>query len=108
MITIIIAIALYAIVTLIYKTNLTEKPNYFAGYRTPRSLQSEKHWQFAQEYSTKLIQKLCPILLIIGIIQLVIEIALGYEEQSSIVSVILLFITVIIVYIKTEGRLKKL
>lgn len=108
MITIIMTIILYAIVTLLYQTILTEKPNYFAGYRTPRSLKSEKHWQFAQEYSTKLIQKLCPILLIIGIIQLLIEITIGYEEQSSIVSVILLFITVSIVYIKTESRLKAL
>lgn len=108
MITIIMAIALYIIVTLLYKTILTDKPNYFAGYRTPKSLQSEKHWQFAQEYSTKLIQKLCPILLIIGIIQLVIELTIGYEEQSSIVSIILLLITVIIVYLKTENRLKKL
>ncbi|RAI81406.1 hypothetical protein BFS35_007490 [Macrococcoides goetzii] len=108
MITIIMAIALYIIDTLLYKTILTDKPNYFAGYRTPRSLQSERHWQLAQEYSTKLIQKLCPILLIIGIIQLLIEITIGYEEQSSIASVILLLITVIIVYVKTENRLKKL
>lgn len=108
MITIIMAIAIYIIVTLLYKTILTDKPNYFAGYRTPRSLQSEKHWQLAQEYSTKLIQKLCLILLIIGIIQLLIEITMGYEEQSSIASVILLLITVIIVYGKTENRLKKL
>lgn len=108
MISIIMAIALNIIVTLLYQTILTDKPNYFAGYRTPRSLQSERHWQFAQEYSTKLIQKLCPILLIIGIIQLLIEITIGYEEQSSIASVILLLITVIIVYVKTENRLKKL
>lgn len=108
MITIIMTIALYIIDTLLYKTILTDKPNYFAGYRTPRSLQSERHWQFAQEYSTKLIQKLCPILLIIGISQLVIELTIGYEEQSSIVSIILLLITVIIVYLKTENRLKKL
>lgn len=108
MITIIMAIALYIIVTLLYKTILTEKPNYFAGYRTPRSLQSERHWQLAQAYATNLIQKLCPILLIIGIIQLVIELTIGYEEQSSIVSIILLLITVIIVYLKTENRLKKL
>lgn len=108
MFTIFIAVAFYVVVILIYKSNITAKPNHFAGYRTPKSLQSEKHWQFAQKYSTELIQNLSIILLIIGVIQLIFEITLGYREHSSIISIILLFIIVIIVFIKTERSLKKL
>ncbi|WP_414050851.1 SdpI family protein [Macrococcus animalis] len=108
MITIFIAIAFYVVVTFIYKTNLTDKPNYFAGYRTPKSLQSDTHWQFAQKYSTELIQKLSIILFFVGIIQLIFEKTIGYKDQSTILSIILIFITVSIVFIKTESELKKL
>lgn len=108
MLTIFIAIVFYVFITLIYKSKLTDKPNYFAGYRTPKSLQSETHWQFAQKYSTELIQKLSIILFIIGIIQLIIEMITGYKEESMIASVLLLFITVSIVFFKTESKLSKI
>ncbi|MGK0577577.1 SdpI family protein [Macrococcus capreoli] len=108
MLTIFIAIFLYVVLTLIYKYNLTDKPNYFIGYRTPKSLKSEKHWKFAQKYSTELIQKLSIILLIIGIIQLIVEVTIGYIDQSAFASIILLFITIIILFIKTESELRKI
>jgi len=75
------------------------------GYRTTRSMQDQKHWDFAQKYSAKLMIKygvvlcLCALLTFIDVKSEILELSLSLG---------ILIGLVVIILIKTEKALKEL
>ena len=81
-----------------------KKINHIYGYRTKNSMMSKERWDFAQEYSTELMQKYGIVMVLLGF--------LGYfTSYSTIISTliaigIIIFLTIAIMY-KTEKALKE-
>jgi len=73
------------------------------GYRTKSSMKSQERWDFAQEYSTELMQKYGIVLVLFGF--------LGYftsysELISSILGIALILILCFTLFYKTERAIK--
>lgn len=79
--------------------------NHLYGYRTKRSMESDKAWHFAQNYSSKKLLEHGLILLIVSVIALPFEINDLLGIFSSIIFIT--FLTIIL-YLQTEKKLKNL
>ncbi len=80
-----------------------KKINYLYGYRTKNSMKSQERWDFAQKYSSKLMTYCGFGLLVISLITIFITIN---EIAGIIIGLILPFICVAILFIKTEKAIK--
>ena len=75
------------------------------GYRTTKSMQDQRHWDFAQRYSTVLMMKYSVLLSLSAVLAFVISLPV-YLELG--ISIGLLVGMVIALFIKTEKALKAL
>ena len=78
--------------------------NDFYGYRTKRSKRSKEAWDFAQEYSTRMMLYITLLNLALGISGLFIQVE---ETLSFIISMGFMTMTVIWLFWKTESQLKE-
>lgn len=80
-----------------------KKINGIYGYRTSRSMKSQENWDIAQRYSSRLMLKQgLGILAIAGLLN-VLPLP---EEVAAIISVALLILSVIVLFVQTEKKLK--
>ncbi|MEM9547245.1 MAG: SdpI family protein [Bacteroidota bacterium] len=90
---------IFIVVAIITAKYPPKKINHIYGYRTKNSMKSKDRWDFAQEYSTDLMQKYGIVMVLLGF--------LGYFTSysnmiSTLISLgIIVFLTIIIFY-KTE------
>jgi len=75
------------------------------GYRTTRSMSSQKNWDFAQKYAGKLMAKLGTLLILTGVIGSFTPIK---EKIIITISVIFFLTSCIMLFYKTEQGMKKL
>ena len=80
-----------------------KKINGIYGYRTSRSMKSQENWDIAQRYSSRLMLKQGLVMLAIGGMLIALPIP---DEVSSVISVSLLIISVIVLFVQTEKKLK--
>jgi len=78
--------------------------NILFGYRTKRSMKSQKNWEFAHFYSGKLLILYGAILLVLGLLAYSLNLN---NNRSNVIAIILYVIGVIIVIFKTETSIKK-
>jgi uncharacterized membrane protein len=80
-----------------------KKINGIYGYRTSKSMKSQENWDTAQRYSSRLMLKQgLGILAIAGLLN-VLPLP---EEVAEIISVALLILSVIVLFVQTEKKLK--
>ena len=79
------------------------KINGIYGYRTSRSMKSQENWDIAQRYSSQLMLKQGLVMLAIGGLLIALPIP---DEVSTVISVALLIISVIVLFVQTEKKLK--
>ncbi len=80
-----------------------KKINGIYGYRTARSMKSQENWDIAQRYSSRLMLKQGLGMLAIGGLLIALPIA---EEVSAVISIALLILSVIVLFVQTEKKLK--
>jgi uncharacterized membrane protein len=80
-----------------------KKINGIYGYRTSRSMKSQENWDTAQRYSSRLMLKQGLVMLAIGGLLIALPI---HDEVSAVISVALLIISVIVLFVQTEKKLK--
>src|SRR5688500_11632311 len=81
-----------------------KKINWFYGYRSRRSMSSDKLWQFANRYSARLLMIGGGVLAVLGLITLFIS---PFNTRLTGIAVLVIVITVIILIAKTENRVKR-
>jgi len=94
---------IFIIVGLIQLLIPPKKINSFYGYRTPRSMQSQPQWDFAQVYSSKKMMLGGVVLILLSMVKLVCK--MNVSTQMT-VSFILLAIVVAGLFISTEKAIK--
>jgi uncharacterized membrane protein len=80
-----------------------KKINGIYGYRTSRSMKSQENWDIAQRYSSRLMLKQGLVVLAIAGLLNVLPLP---EEVAAIISVALLILSVIVLFVQTEKKLK--
>ena len=80
-----------------------KKINGIYGYRTSRSMKSQENWDIAQRYSSRLMLKQGLVMLAIGGMLIALPIP---DEVSAVISVALMIISVIVLFVQTEKKLK--
>ena len=80
-----------------------KKINSIYGYRTARSMKSQENWDKAQRYSSRLMLKQGIVMLAIGGMLITLPIS---DEVSALISVSLFIISVIVLFVQTEKKLK--
>ena len=80
-----------------------KKINGIYGYRTSRSMKSQENWDIAQRYSSRLMLKQGLSMLAIGGLLIVLAIP---DELSAVISIALLIVSVIVLFVQTEKKLK--
>lgn len=80
-----------------------KKINGIYGYRTARSMKSQENWDIAQRYSSRLMLKQGLVMLAIAGLLNVLPLP---EEVAAIISVALLILSVIVLFVQTEKKLK--
>jgi len=80
-----------------------KKINSIYGYRTSRSMKNQENWDFAQRFSSQLMLKQGLIILATAFLLEVLPIPM---EVATLISMLLLVISVIILFVQTEKRLK--
>lgn len=90
------------------KNNVGYKPNYFLGYRTPTSMKSKQVWNYSQKEFKIVFIKMQFILLFIGSVWLIYDILNFPKGNSFIAQAAVYFISVIIVIIMVEIKVKNL
>ena len=80
-----------------------KKINGIYGYRTARSMKSQENWDIAQRYSSRLMLKQGLVVLAIAGLLNVLPLP---EEVAAIISVALLILSVIVLFVQTEKKLK--
>ena len=80
-----------------------KKINQIYGYRTSRSMKSQENWDIAQRFSSRLMLKQGLVMLAIGGMLIVLPIP---DEVSAVISAALLIISVIVLFVQTEKKLK--
>ncbi len=80
-----------------------KKINGIYGYRTARSMKSQENWDIAQRYSSRLMLKQGLGMLAIGGLLIVLPIP---DEVSAVISIALLIVSVIVLFVQTEKKLK--
>lgn len=77
--------------------------NALCGYRTTNSMKSKERWDFAQKYSAKEMIKWGVLFLLIAVIVLIID---PEDSIGVIATLILLALTCISLFLKTEKAIK--
>jgi uncharacterized membrane protein len=80
-----------------------KKINSIYGYRTSRSMKNQENWDLAQRFSSQLMLKQGLIILATAFLLEVLPIPM---EVATLISMLLLVISVIILFVQTEKRLK--
>ncbi|SEA20007.1 SdpI family protein [Bizionia paragorgiae] len=80
-----------------------KKINVLYGYRTTRSMKNQEQWDFAQNYSSKLLIIFGAVLALLSLLGYCIDIS---DNTEAIMSTILIIGTVILILIKTEKAIK--
>ena len=80
-----------------------KKINSIYGYRTARSMKSQENWDKAHRYSSRLMLKQGIVMLAIGGMLITLPIS---DEVSALISVSLFIISVIVLFVQTEKKLK--
>ena len=80
-----------------------KKINGIYGYRTSRSMKSQENWDIAQRFSSRLMLKQGLVMLAIAGLLNVLPLP---EEVAAIISVALLILSVIVLFVQTEKKLK--
>jgi uncharacterized membrane protein len=80
-----------------------KKINGIYGYRTSRSMKSQENWDIAQRYSSQLMLKQGLVMLAIGVLLFALPIS---DEVSAVISIALLIVSVIVLFVQTEKKLK--
>lgn len=80
-----------------------KKINGIYGYRTSRSMKSQRNWDIAQRYSSQLMLKQGLVMLAIGVLLFALSIP---DEMSAVISIALLVVSVIVLFVQTEKKLK--
>ncbi len=80
-----------------------KKINGIYGYRTSRSMKSQENWDIAQRFSSRLMLKQGLVMLAIAGLLNVLPLP---EEVAAIISVTLLILSVIVLFVQTEKKLK--
>ncbi|GGB07224.1 SdpI family protein [Macrococcus hajekii] len=94
-------------VHLFSKHAVNDHPNMLAGYRSKRSMQSEAHWHFAQQYANRLMKNIAKCLIVIGAILTLLEFWTGYDLWITIIGTFILICGLIYFVVKTENALKR-
>lgn len=94
--------SLYVIISLITIVFPPKKINSWYGYRTPASMKSEEKWNFAQKYSSYLMLKTGFILLLISFLKTILN-----NNFEGVINLTILFVSVVIVFFKTEKAIKR-
>jgi uncharacterized membrane protein len=93
------------IVCLIMLKYPAKQINSLYGYRTQKSMQSEKHWAFAQEYGARRMLVWSTLLSVSSILGLWINLS---EIAESGLAILWMLISLAIPIFQTESKLKKL
>lgn len=80
-----------------------KKINGIYGYRTSRSMKSQENWDIAQRYSSQLMLKQGLVMLAIGGMLIALPLT---EEVSAAISIALLIVSLIVLFVQTEKKLK--
>ena len=80
-----------------------KKINGIYGYRTSSSMKSQENWDIAQRYSSQLMLKQGLGMLAIGGLLFALPIP---DEMSAVISIALLVVSVIVLFVQTEKKLK--
>ena len=78
--------------------------NALYGYRTKSSMKTQKSWNFAQKYSSKLLIYCGLFLVIISQLGLLIEVT---ESIGVLLSSIWILLSIVVLFYKTETAIKK-
>jgi uncharacterized membrane protein len=81
-----------------------KKMNHLYGYRTPLSMQSQEHWDYAQRISAKKMIQIGLFLLILGLLSLFFTVS---EMLALALPPILILCSVIYLFISVELAMKK-
>lgn len=95
----------YVIVGIILMIYPPKNRNFFLGYRTSASLRSQAHWDFAQQYSSKMLIRIGCILLGFSFCSLTINIS---ELSSNIIAFFVVGFSTFFIFQHTERQLKRL
>lgn len=102
----------FAIVTYAFhymlQHHLVDERNKWMGYRTPRSMKSPMHWQYAQRYFVQVSKLLTIIFSIIGVVWFIVDFMLHFNEWSLYIQMGVVAIYILLIFIVTEARLKQL
>ncbi|MDI9309256.1 MAG: SdpI family protein [Limnohabitans sp.] len=93
---------LYVITSLITIVFPPKKINSWHGYRTPASMKSEAKWNFTQKNSSYLMLKTGFILLLISSLKTIFG-----SNFEGLINFTILFVSVVIIFFKTEKAIKK-
>lgn len=80
-----------------------KKINYLYGYRTKNSMRNQQSWDFAQQFSSKLLIKYGIILAITSLLSFITDFK---NEINLIIAFLLLFALVLLLFLKVEKALK--
>lgn len=109
---ILIATIPFAIVTYAFhymlQHHLVDERNKWMGYRTPRSMKSPLHWQYAQRYFVQVSKLLTIVFSTIGVIWFIVDFMLHFNEWSLYIQMGVVAIYMLLIFIVTEARLKQL
>lgn len=87
--------------------NLIAKPNLLMGYRSFKSLKNDKSWQFAQQMFLKYSEQVNKVGVVLGVLALLWDIATWLTPSSLIIQVLLFFVGILYIIIRTEIKITK-
>jgi uncharacterized membrane protein len=96
--------AIFSLVGFITYKFSPKKINHLYGYRTPLSMQSQEHWDYAQKISAKKMIQIGLFLIIFGLLSLFFTVS---DVFALALPLLLIFGTVIYLFISVERALKK-
>ncbi len=96
--------AIFSLVGVITYKFPPKKINHLYGYRTPLSMQSQEHWDYAQKISAKKMIQIGLFLLTFGLLSLFFTVS---DVFALALPLLLIFGTVIYLFISVERALKK-
>lgn len=82
-----------------------KKKNFFLGYRTNASLRSQAHWDFAQQYSSKMLIRVGCCMLACSFLSLTINISV---LSSNIIAIFIIGFSTFFIFQHTETQLKRI
>lgn len=95
----------YVIVGIILMIFPPKNRNFFLGYRTSASLRSQAHWDFAQQYSSKMLIRVGCCMLAFSFFSLTIDIS---ELSSAIIAIFIIGFSTFFIFQHTETQLKRI